>query len=445
MNKQAALIILILVGTVSGIFTAYKSNRPVSPESLTEQVSINLGRVIESIDAEASEVVSNFEKKKSISHTQFHFLILSGDSITAWSDHHFIPPTSALTDSFELEFLKSSNGEFLLKKWEIRDDVYLIAIVPLHVQYKITNTYLAPYWNKEIFKAYDVVLREPLEIQGYPVLYQGNVIFKILPVPNSNQAGDWLQRLTILSFSVALISLLVFLIWKIEVLSKKHPATGFLALLFSVMVVRVAMILSEFPARYTNSSVFDAKNFASSELNPSIGDLFINLIAVLILCGYLFRNYYRFSFLKRIISNKAVTFLVSIFSVLCVLFGMLFPFVVMQTIYNNSTITLSISQSIHFDSLRVLALLSIMLAWISSFFFMHVFLRLLAHEKRIIPLIVSFIIGCLVFIEINIFSGQHYFWSFLLGVVYLIFIVSFYLYSSVQKIQKTLEKSIKCI
>jgi signal transduction histidine kinase len=68
---------------------------------------------------------------------------------------------------------------------------------------------------------------------------------------------------------------------------------------------------------------------------------------------------------------------------------------------------------------------------------MHVFLRLLAHEKRIIPLIVSFIIGCLVFIEINIFSGQHYFWSFLLGVVYLICIVSFSLYSSLQKLQYT--------
>ncbi len=435
LNKQSALIILLLVGTVSGIFTAYKSNRSVSPESITEQVSINLDRVIKAIDDEAKEVVSDFQKRKSIFDTQFHFLILSGDSVTAWSDHHFIPPPSALTDAFELKFLKSNSGEFLIKKWAIEDNTFLVSILPLHIQYKITNNYLTPYWNTEIFKTRDVVLREPLETQGYPILYQGNVLFRILPISNLNRASDWWQRMTILSFSLALISLLALLIWKIETFSKKYPAVGFLALLFLVLIVRVAMILSEFPARYTNSPIFDAKNFASSELNPSLGDLFLNSIAVLILCLYLFRNYYRFTFLKYILSSKVIRHVISVFSVGCILFGMLYPFVVMQTIYSNSTITLSITQSIHFDSLRVLALLSVILSWISSFFFMHVFLRLVAFERKPLFLVLSVIVGCLFFIEVNILTGQLYFWSFLAGVTFLAFIVSFSLYNSLQKFQ----------
>jgi len=435
LNRQTVLIILLLVGTISGIFTAYKSNRPVSAESLTQEISINLERVIKTIDDEAKKVVSGVKSGKTIPDTQFHFLLLRGDSITAWNDHHFIPPPSALTDALDLKFLKASNGEFLVKKWSIEDDNFLVAILPLHVHYKITNDYLTPYWNKEIFKTNDVVLREPLEIQGYPILYQGNIIFRILPIPNAEHAGDLWQSLTILFFSLSLVSLLVLLILKIEIFSKRYPAWGFLALLFLELIVRVAMILSAFPARYTHSPIFDAKNFASSELNPSLGDLFLNSIAVLILCLYLFRNYYRFTFLKYLLSSKTIRLVISVFSVVCILFGMLYPFVVMQTIYSNSTITLSISQSIHFDSLRVLALLSVILAWISAFFFMHVFLRLFVREKRILPLIFSVVVGCLLFVEINILSGQNYFWPFLSGIVYLVCIVSFSLYNSLQKFQ----------
>jgi two-component system nitrogen regulation sensor histidine kinase NtrY len=437
LNKQSTLIVLLLVSTVSGMFTAYKANQPVSGEALVKQVNINLDRVIRAVDDEANVVVSNLRNEKNLPNTQFHFLVLNGDSIVAWNDHHFIPPPSALTDIFELKFIKTGNGEFLVKKWAIESNTFLIAIIPLHIQYKITNNYLTPYWNKELFETFDLALREPLEIQGYPILHKGNVLFRIFSIPNSSRASGGWQTLTILSFSLALISLLVLLIWKIEFFSKKHPGVGFLALLSFVMIVRVTMILSEFPARYSNSQIFDAKNFASSELNPSLGDLLLNSIALMILCLYLFRNYYRFEFIKFFFSTRVSTFLVSVFSIICVLFGMLYPFVVMQTIYNNSTITLSISQSIHFDPLRILAWLSMTCAWISSFLFMHVFLRLLMHERKTLSLYLSFVIGCFLFIEINKLSGQIYFWPFVLGVSYIVIVVSFSLYNSLQKFRYT--------
>lgn len=437
LNKQSTLFILLLVSAVSGMFTAYKANQPISAETLVKQISVNLERLISAVDDEANVVVSNFRNERNLPNKQFHFLVLSGDSIVAWNDHNFIPPPAALTDVFELKFLKTGNGEFLVKKWTIENNKFLIAIVPLHIQYKITNNYLTPYWNNELFETFDLALREPLEIQGYPILYNGNLLFRILPIPNSSLASDRWQTLTILFFSLALLCFLGLLIWKIEIFSKKHPGIGFLALLSLVMIVRIAMILSEFPARYTNSPIFDAKNFASSELNPSLGDLVLNSITVLILCAYLFRNYYRLSFIKIFFSTKLTTFFVSVFSIICVLFGMLYPFVVMQTIYNNSTITLSISQSIHFDSLRMLALLSVACAWVSSFLFMHVFLRLLMHEKKDLSLYLSFVVGCFLFIEINKLSGQIYFWPFVLGVGYTVIVISISLYNSVQKFRYT--------
>lgn len=435
MSKQSFLLVLFLAWTGSGIYTSNRANRLTSTKDQSQQIASNLEHVLVTIGEEAKNIVEELQNGKNLPSSSFAFLLIKNDSLVAWNDHHFIPPVHHLLEDFDTKFLKENAGEFLVQKWKVDQSSFLVGIVPLHVQYKISNNYLTPRWNEEIFESQDIGLLDPADAQGFPVELNNKVFFRILITPSSRPVNNVWSNLTILFFSLAILALYLLIIQQVEVSSKRNPALGFLALLFIFVLLRTVMIAAEFPGRFTDSSFFDPKYFASSELNPSLGDLVLNSIALLILCQHLFRNYYRFRFLQKWLSSRVAKFLISVFSVVSVLFSMLFPFVVIQTIYNNSPITLSISQSIHFDSLRVFTLLSVVLAWVSSFFFMHVFLRLLSYEKKVLPLVLSFVLGCVIFIAINTLSGQMYQWSFLLGVTYLVFVISFSLFRTLRRFQ----------
>ena len=87
-------------------------------------------------------MVGELREGKSLPTSSFAFLVIKNDSIVAWNDHHFIPPVHHLLEDFEIKFLKENAGELLVQKWKIDESSFLIAILPLHVQYKISNNYL---------------------------------------------------------------------------------------------------------------------------------------------------------------------------------------------------------------------------------------------------------------------------------------------------------------
>ena len=391
---------------------------------------------MQEVDEESNRVISDLRKGKSLSSTQTSFVVINYDSISEWNDYHFTPPTSVLLDSFEVKFQKTGAGEFLFKKWKVIDKKFLIAIIPLHVQYRIDNKYLTPSWSEKIFRHTNIVLSEPTEQNGMPIALSNSPLFKIDYVKDEAQAVSvfW-QLVTILLGSGGIVVFFLLVNRSFTRFSERYPDLGFVLLTLQICLLRAVMILLGFPARFTDSALFDARNFASSDMNPSLGDLLLNSISVLIICLYLFRNYYRFRLFQYLLSNRLSKFLLSILCVACVLFATLYPFVVTQTIYNNSTIALSITQSLHFDVLRIIGLLIVLLAWVSSFFFMHAFLRVFAHEKRTWVLSISIVIGSLLFIEVNILTGQVYFWSFVSGLAYLIIVLVFSLYNALQRFQ----------
>jgi two-component system nitrogen regulation sensor histidine kinase NtrY len=435
LNRQVLLLLLLVVCSVGGIFTHYKASQPVSAGSIAEDINNNLQLHLEGVDDEATEALSSWKRGEGLSNSGTSFLILNGNEIIAWNDNHLIPSVESMLDDFQVKFVKYGAGEILLKRWKIDEEQVLVAIIPLHIQYKIANDYLTPYWNTNVFSNHHVSLLDPLSSQGYPIQIDQEIVFQVLPIAGlSQRVGLW-NLLAVIFFTASIGALLYLLFLRIKSIAINYPAVGFLGLVASLTILRTGMIMLEFPVRYIDSDLFDPKFFASSEFNPSMGDLILNSVVLLVVCIYLFRNYYRFGILRYSLSNPVVSWLVSVVCVVFVLFGMLYPFVVIQTIYNNSAISLSIAESIQFDVLRIVALASVLLSWISAFLFMHVFVRVLMHEKNVWSIIIPVVIGSLVFISINRESGQVYFWSFLAGLTYLVIVISLKLSTSLGKFQ----------
>lgn len=432
-NVSALLIALLLLSVVAGLLFAKKATTHASVDDLTKRIESNLIEVLANTEGEATRILQNLQQGDTSLRSEDYFLVLRNDEIVGWSDNRFLPSPRLLTDNVQLKFIKTGAGEFLVRRWDVDAERVLVALIPLRIHFKITNSYLSPSWNVEVFNTTDVLVLEPSAPQGYAVSIQGDVVFKFLPISDSEQSTERWQVLSGIAFFIAFLLLSITLYKPLRVLSSTYPGVGFIVLMAMTIAIRVLMIVTEFPARFVTGPLFDPKNFASSELNPSMGDLVLNSLVVLILCLYLHQHYYRFTVVKFFLSNRMLNWVFSAFCVVCVLFAILFPFVVMQTIYNNSEISFSISKSLHVDTLRILAVITLVCTWISSFLFAHVFIRLLVHDKKTWRIIVSYGVGAVVFILLNKQSGQLYFSSFALGTAFLVCVVSLELYNSLLK------------
>ncbi len=427
------LTILLLVSFSSGLYFSYRATVAAKSETVvagfSDQLNALYGKLNRSVTAVRQQGSTiNINQLERDSHVDF--LWVSGQEIKQWTGNQFLPPIRFVLDDFTSKYLKIASGDFLLFKWGFDQQNYLVAVVPLHVHYKIQNEFLEPWWNRDVFDRHEVTIFDANAAQGYPVHSGNGVIFKCV-IPSTQFPSATAAFFTVLFWTIAIILFFVLVYRFIRTIHVRYTGMGYFLLLGSTLLVRYLMITFQFPARFISSDIFDPKYFASSELNPSLGDLVLNSMAVTALCLFLFLNFYRFGKLRTTLNTPPTRWVISVFSSLAILFGALFPFVVIQTIYNNSAITLNISESISFDILRMLAFLSVILSWISSFLFMHVFIRLLMSDSKTRAFI-SMLLGLAFFILINELTGQLYVYSLLTGLVYVLMVLGFRLYRSLQ-------------
>jgi signal transduction histidine kinase len=192
------------------------------------------------------------------------------------------------------------------------------------------------------------------------------------------------------------------------------------------------MVVLNFPAAWIHHDLFNPQIFASSFLNASLGDLLLNELALLVLCYYIFKHYAAFFMVRLASRYRIARTLLSVFAAIVMLFSTLYPFVVIQTLFNNSSIAIDISQSLTSDTLRVIAFIIILLAGICAFLVTHAFARMLIGDgnlKRIVPCLFA---GVIIFVSINLYTGQPFESSLVTAVLYFIIVYVLRLYASLR-------------
>jgi two-component system, NtrC family, nitrogen regulation sensor histidine kinase NtrY len=413
----------------------YYFMKPVSHEQVAKLMSARLDNVLTELNNEAKEILTQNQNSPRVTlpdHSKFQFYVFDRGEIVAWSDHTFIPSSSAVSDTFMLKHIKYGGSDYLMRKWVISNQRFLIAAIPLIRRYTITNDYLRPEWNRDIFPSANIDILETIAEKGEAVCADGRCPFKIDFVASELKIHSWARTLAFV-FSLGVIALAIFLLMK-QVRKLNTPDIGFVALAIALFALRVVMPLVEYPASLVPGALFDPQVFAASALNPSLGDLLLNEIVLFILCIYLFKNAFHFRVVRWMNLRKTTSWLLSVISGFFVLLAMLFPFVVIQTLYNNSAIVLDLSESLEFDALRVTAFVIVLLAGLSSFLFSHAFLRLLIGDGGKLRIIISFIIAIGIFAAINTYTGQHYVSSLLMASAYLFVVYLLRLYSSLRRL-----------
>ena len=413
----------------------YYADQPVLPQRIALDVSKNLQRELHRLDEQAAIILSHLEDGRTWTpptSPAYSFFLFESSRLIEWSSNDFVPTAASVAEPFSMKLLKAGNGNYLAKKWKLKDARFLVGVVPLIRNYSITNDYLKTAWNERVFPSSNFDILEPDANLGLPVCIGDDCVFRVSFLQNELPTHSRTKATAVVLISFSIIVLMVIAYRYIRKIPS--PEIQLIAFYATFLVVRYGMVNLNFPADLVRSELFNPQVFASSRLNVSLGDLMLNEIVILILCVHLFRNYKSFTSLKFIYRKNALAWVLSVVSALSVLYAVLFPFVVIQTLYNNSSIILDLSQSLRFDQLRVFATIAVLLSGICSFLFSHTFIRLLIADGARARVLITFFIGAILFSVINIIIQQSFLSSLLLGVVYFLLVYFLKLYTSLRQL-----------
>jgi two-component system, NtrC family, nitrogen regulation sensor histidine kinase NtrY len=407
---------IFLSGSLAALYVV---TRPASPEKIALGITLKLDKELTKLDNEALHILRNWRnggRELSKDYEDFSFFVVTPNRVVQWSNNEFVPNPVSVQGDFQIRMIREGNSNYVVRRWKVDDTQSLIGIIFLSRRFTITNNYLRPQWNENIFPADNIVVLDPEITLGIPVCWKGHCPFRISFDPEAVHLHDAANAIAVITIILTIIAFLLILSELLK--TRLIPDLQFVALLLFFVIMRAVMTSLDFPGSFFAGDLFSPVVFASSALNASLGDLIFNELLLFILCLFLFKNLFYFRAIQYLQSKKWTSQLLSVLSALLMLMAMLFPFVVIQTLYNNSSIVLSITESLRFDGLRIAATLAIVVSGICSFLFAHSFIRILIGNEKNFRILIAILIGAVLFILINVLNEQLYLSSLITGLAY---------------------------
>lgn len=412
MRFRIILISSFLLLSGACLILSYYALKPATVEQLASHVETNLNQELSKVDVDFDLIMKSDGIASDYDFSYPVFLYDRGRLIF-WSDNKFVPPYQ-LADSSEVRLYRTASDAYLLKKRVLGSGREIVAAIKLARDFPISNDYLTREVNRNVFPTDNFLIFEKGATAGAEVCINSTCLFRLVPTSERVSGSFTIRIITVLLWALWLVAMFVLIATVTVRLSHRIK---FLIWLTVIVTVRLVMMTVGFPANLVDHQLFDPQVFASSALNRSLGDLFLNLLAVFGLSLLVFVHYFRFKF--NLGSGRFTSLLSGVVAALFLLFAMLFPVIVVQTLYNNSSIILDISQSLRFDSLRIVSIVCVIISGVCAFFFSHVAIRILMKTGGIAKISISLLIAALLFFLINENTGQQYLASLLVAVGYL--------------------------
>ncbi len=378
MYRQTVILIILAALMLAGGIALRSKHGSGYADELRAQVEANLTSEYAEIEQEANNLLRDSAAITSPAWDRAeHFFVYTENlSIVAWNRNQYVPDQSIFLGPDTIDFLSNQRGDFLLKRWPWGKGA-LVNILSLTDRYPITNNFLSPQVNEAILPLKDTRLVSPTGSAGDPVHFNGRVVFRIQTPAVELRDSPW--SFTLLAIGLGLIGAVLYRGCQ-HIASSLSPDAALLALLASLYTIRSGMVSMGVPAFFVHADIFDPKVFASSPLNASMGDLFLNGCCVFVVVLYLFRNFSGMRMVRWLLRQGIyVRFTAAVACLLLAFFAMLFSFNFIEVIYHNSTQTLDITQSLTLNWVRIAAFLSILIGTISAFLFIHIQLALARH------------------------------------------------------------------
>jgi two-component system, NtrC family, nitrogen regulation sensor histidine kinase NtrY len=345
----------------------------------TQAIEKRLARVIDQMDREFSLIRENPDSV-SWGTLKYHFFLLDNSQVVAWSKSDISPDYIFYQAGEQFRLVQSNAGDFLVRQMPVKEKSKLIGVIPLVRKFSINNPYLSNQWNDFIFDGERGNILPAHSATGQAITFKKQVVFQFQPFAPGRNSSDLLFALTSMAIAFFMLSVVI---WIRALHSHKRYELAFIVVTASFVALRFFMLNFEYPGRWFGTPLWDAQVFASASYNASIGDLFVNAIGIVFLVTYLFYTFPRWRVAKYVLNQagmlRSVTAAIAL---LLAYLGFLFPFLFVETIYHNSSLTLDITESIQSNWLRAITWLSVIAGSVSAFLWVHTFTNLASSLCR---------------------------------------------------------------
>ncbi len=429
--------ILIFISLLLFAFSFWQQGKqPLGAKTAeTETIQARLNRILDQIQLELITPKTSWSDiPESLLNRGVNVIKVKEGNILEWKDHAIVADIRMLGTLDRWTYFKNPSFDYLSRIYIDVDDNVLAVIVLLKKDYKISNRYLSPFSNAEIFDRDNVQILFPSSEDG-AIYYRSDLLFNVL-LPSSvasEEYNNYLLYIVLLAI-VLFSSGILFLIN--QLIRKRQFGFAVLSLFILIVLLRALLLWIRFPAAFIDHPVTNPAYFASSWISPSMIDLLLNAFLLLILVYTLFGFYTRLKVLRDLYFAPVWVKILSVTALFAlILFSFLLIWVSYQSIYHNSAISFDITDSIRFDLLRVLAFLGIVLISAVFFFLTHIVIQVsrLALKSRTLRS-VSWLLALVIFVVINVYNKQFYFTPLLIVVIYLIIVNLLNLYKTASKI-----------
>ena len=355
-KEQIFLILAIVSLTIAGSFL-YLFTNTTNTDFFIKKVQSNLEVQSDNADNFLFEFKRKLKEDSDINfgnlltNSQYPVFVFHQKKLVYWSDYRFaFPEYEDLPINpryYKEKCIEVGNSIYWLKKSSLvinNQDYEIILAIPLSWKYPNENDYLQSHLNEIIFpeNACNIVIAEGLG-HDFKSKY-GEYLFTI----NFDEEVIFYQdkQFVVLFFFLLAIGFTLYFIHLIvqKLIGHRHPHIAFLFIVSCFIILRVLMILFEFPYQIINSEIF-YPNQLSNFLGKSLGDLFINLFVTTLVIIFFSSHFIEISYYKRLLnSSLLVKRIVSIAAVFFTYFTIHLIFYILQSIFIDAGVSFGYQQ-----------------------------------------------------------------------------------------------------
>ncbi|MBC8111568.1 MAG: hypothetical protein H7Y04_10950, partial [Verrucomicrobia bacterium] len=377
--KRVLAIAFILV--LVAVFWVYRYN--LREENFVASLRSRLQQATFAMQQQGLQVKALTDSKKlsfiNIDSLQLTYpsLVFRNKKLIFWSDYRFMPGYDLLSGNYTFRLLSLRSGKYVIHRQKILQndtEIEIFLLLPLYKKYEIDNQYLVSGLNTDL-----IPNRFAIRINGEVSSLDRN----ITAIDNTFLFSVFLDTAepyhpVTLPIVFGFCLLLTASFWvnrEIKNLNRKRLYEwASLFLLAYLALLRWFMIEFNLPYNLVESDLFDSKFYASSRLNPSLGDLCLNLMALFVWIFHGLQYFFRSKICYFLINQQDFTkTLLCIFLILLSFLPAYSPFWLIESLYNDARfqIPLDITQNLDFSGFRLIALFSLVLVFSIQFMWQH--------------------------------------------------------------------------
>lgn len=321
---------------------------------------------------------------------KYPFFVYRNQQLIYWSDYRFIPGFDKLSAVNSVpRLIDFEQGRYVVSHRRVSkgaDVLDVFSLVNIYRFYHSSNTYLQSGYNPNLFALDPQAITDKRQ-NTYQAIYDDASAFLFSVVPPKVNAyrnhSTPVNTVILATLGIVFLGLYVFQ-RMIRLRKKRRYERGFVVLATYLLLLRAVMLYFGVPFLFIESDLFNSKYYASSVLNPSLGDLLLNALVLAVLVFYWVRCYYRSTtylylvhlshWLKLIVSVGCVVLSYIVFSLY---------YTELNNIYDKSQFTLDITLNIHFSFLKVTCLVVFIVISCTYFFVIHLLASLFLRYNRL--------------------------------------------------------------